>query len=84
MTEPLLVGPRDAARIAGTGRDFMYELVRSGRVRSVRIGARRLIPRQELEAWIARELEANEGGDAMTDTAPEMDEAPTRVPPARA
>jgi excisionase family DNA binding protein len=56
MTEPLLVGVRQAATIAGTGRDAVYELVRSGAVRSIQIGRRHLIPRTELEAWIAREL----------------------------
>jgi excisionase family DNA binding protein len=69
MTEPLLLGIKQAAPIAGVGRDQMYRLVAEGRVRSVRLGRKRLVPRQELEAWIQRELEANAGGDAMTDTA---------------
>jgi len=64
MTEPLLVGVRQAAAIAGTGRDAMYELVRSGAVRSIQMGRRHLIPRTELEAWIEREME---GGDVPTD-----------------
>jgi excisionase family DNA binding protein len=67
MTEPLLVGVRRAAAIAGTGRDAMYELVRSGAVRSVQIGRKRLVPRHELDAWIARELEASGGDDADGD-----------------
>jgi excisionase family DNA binding protein len=62
MTEPLLVGPRDAAEIVGIGRDRMYRLVADGRIRSVALGRKRLIPRQELDAWIAREIEANGGG----------------------
>jgi excisionase family DNA binding protein len=62
MTEPLLLGIRQAAPIAGVGRDAMYALVASGRIRSIRLGRKRLIPRQELEAWISRELEANGGG----------------------
>jgi excisionase family DNA binding protein len=63
VPEPLLVGPRDAAEIVGIGRDRMYRLVADGVIRSVALGRKRLIPRQELEAWIARELEANAGGD---------------------
>jgi excisionase family DNA binding protein len=59
-TEPLLLGIRQAAPIAGVGRDAMYRLVAEGRIRSVRLGRKRLVPRQELEAWIQRELE---GGD---------------------
>jgi excisionase family DNA binding protein len=62
VPEPLLLGIRQAAPIAGVGRDAMYRLVAEGRVRSVRLGRKRLVPRQELEAWIARELEANGGG----------------------
>lgn len=62
VPEPLLVGPRDAATIVGIGRDRMYRLVADGRIRSVALGRKRLIPRQELEAWIARELESNGGG----------------------
>jgi excisionase family DNA binding protein len=62
VTEPLLLGIRQAAPIAGVGRDAMYRLVAEGRIRTVRLGRKRLVPRQELEAWIARELEANGGG----------------------
>ena len=57
MTEPLLVGVKDAARMAGVGRDWFYSAVREGRVRSLRVGRRRLIPVTELKAWIARELD---------------------------
>jgi excisionase family DNA binding protein len=57
MTEPpLLAGIKQSATIAGIGRDAMYELVRTGRIRSVAVGRKRLIPRSELEAWIEREL----------------------------
>ena len=62
VTEPLLVGVKQAAVIAGTGRDAMYELVRTGRIRSLVVKGRRRVPRSELEAWIERELERS---DAM-------------------
>jgi len=56
MTEPpLLVGVREAARVLGLGRDTAYQLVREGRLRAVRVGRRVLVPRAELEAFIARE-----------------------------
>jgi len=55
MTEPLLVGVREAAARLGIGRDSCYEAVRSGRLRSVTIGRRRLIAVAELEAFVARE-----------------------------
>jgi excisionase family DNA binding protein len=55
VTEPLLLSVREWARAEGVGRDLAYRLVREGRVRSVAIGRKRLIPRSELEAWIQRE-----------------------------
>lgn len=59
MTEPLLLSVREAAKAAGIGRDSMYALVREGRIRSVSVRSKRLIPRSELERWIERELEAS-------------------------
>jgi excisionase family DNA binding protein len=58
MTEPLLVGVREAAQVLGIGRDTTYALVREGRLRAVRVGRRGrrvLVPRAELAAFIARE-----------------------------
>jgi excisionase family DNA binding protein len=46
---------REAARTLGIGRDSAYSLVRSGRLRAVRIGRRLLVPKQELAAFIERE-----------------------------
>jgi len=60
-TEPLLLPVREAAARLAIGRDTAYELVRSGRLRSVAIGRRRLVPASELEAFVARE--SNGGGD---------------------
>jgi excisionase family DNA binding protein len=60
-SEPLLLSVRDAARELGIGRDAAYALVRSGRLRSVRVSGRHLlIPRTELVAFIAREVEGEE------------------------
>jgi excisionase family DNA binding protein len=56
MTElPLLVTVRQAAPIVGIGRDSLYALVRQGRIRSVQLGRKRLIPRAELIAFVERE-----------------------------
>ena len=60
MTEPLLIAVRDAARALGIGRDAAYALIRQGRLRSVSVGRRVLVPRAELEAFVARE--ASNGG----------------------
>ena len=39
----------------GLGRDAAYQLVREGRLRSVAVGRKRLVPLGELEAFVARE-----------------------------
>jgi excisionase family DNA binding protein len=58
MSEPLLLGVRAACReVGGIGRDSMYELVRTGRIRCVRVGKKILIPRSELEDFVRREME---------------------------
>jgi excisionase family DNA binding protein len=34
----------EAARVLGIGRSLVYDLIRSGRLRSFKVGSRRLIP----------------------------------------
>lgn len=53
----LLVSVRDAARELGIGRDSAYALVREGRLRSISVGRRILVPRAELERFIEREAD---------------------------
>jgi excisionase family DNA binding protein len=53
--QPLLVSVRRAAPKIGVGRDTAYQLVREGRLRSVRIGRRILIPVAECAAFVERE-----------------------------
>jgi excisionase family DNA binding protein len=55
MTEPLLVGVKEAGRRLGLGRDAAYALVREGRLRSVAVGRKRLVPVTELAAFVERE-----------------------------
>lgn len=51
----------EAARIAGIGRTFAYELVNSGQWPSVKIGRAVRVPTAGLTAWIdERNREANE------------------------
>jgi len=55
----LLVRPEDAARVLGIGRTKVYELMRSGALRSVRVGGLRRIPVAALNEFVARlEVEA--------------------------
>jgi excisionase family DNA binding protein len=55
MTEPLLISVREAAQRLGLGRDRTYQLIREGRLRSVALGRKRLVPVVELAAFVARE-----------------------------
>ncbi len=55
--EPLLISIRRASARAGIGRDTMYDLVRSGRVPSVRVGRRILVVASSLEAFVLAEAE---------------------------
>ena len=50
----MLVRPEDAARVLGVGRTKVYELMRSGALRSVRVGGLRRIPVAALDEFVAR------------------------------
>ncbi|MHB8246415.1 MAG: excisionase family DNA-binding protein [Acidimicrobiales bacterium] len=53
---PLAVSPRKAAQYLDVGHDAIYQLLREGRLRSVRLGRRRLIPFSELERFLSEEM----------------------------
>jgi excisionase family DNA binding protein len=53
---PLAVSPRKAAAYLDVGHDAIYQLIGQGRLRSVKLGRRRLIPLAELERFLADEL----------------------------
>src|SRR5262249_55003042 len=50
---PRLIRVEDAARLLNIGRPAVYDLIRSRRLRTVKIGARRLIPREAIDEVIA-------------------------------
>jgi excisionase family DNA binding protein len=54
--EKLLYRPKEAAQVLGIGRATMYDLLRSGRVRSVKDGGMRFITLDALREYI-RQLE---------------------------
>ncbi len=62
MDGRLAVSVSQAARLLSLGRTRTWTLVRSGRLRTVRVGRRVLVPLKELERFLERELEA-QGGD---------------------
>ena len=51
--EKLLFSPTEAAAHLGIGRSKVYELIRLGQLRSVKIGASRRIPQAALADFIA-------------------------------
>jgi len=64
---PLAVAPGEAARLMGIGRTLVYEEIASTRLRSAKIGKRRLITIEAIKDWLkAREAENASGeGDAQ-------------------
>jgi excisionase family DNA binding protein len=53
---PLAVSPRKAAQYLDVGHDAIYQLLNQGRLRSVKLGRRRLIPMTELQRFLSDEL----------------------------
>ena len=55
IMERKCVRPAEAARVLGVCRDTIYVLMRSGRLRSVRVGRARLIPVAALDELLGSE-----------------------------
>jgi excisionase family DNA binding protein len=55
--EKALLSPKEVYEAFGgaIGYNAVYELVRSGRIKSIRLGRKILVPRSELEDWLERE-----------------------------
>ena len=51
--QSLFLSLRETCRLLGVGRSKLYELVGSGKIKTIKIGARRLIARDELERFVA-------------------------------
>ena len=49
---PLVLRVEDLSRALGIGRNTAYELVRSGQIRSIRIGRQLRIPRDKLQRFL--------------------------------
>ena len=54
---PICVTPEEAGKVLGIGRTFVYELLATGKLESIKLGRRRLIPREALERLVAEERE---------------------------
>lgn len=59
--DKLLYRPKEAATVLGIGRDKLYDLMRSGRLRSVKDGGARFITAEALQTYVSMlEAEASE------------------------
>lgn len=54
--EPVLLSPEEAAAVLGVGRSTIYRLIDEGTLRRMLIGRRALIPRADIDSYIADQL----------------------------
>jgi excisionase family DNA binding protein len=52
--ERLAYSVDEVAQITGLSRDLLYDQMRSGRLGYIKVGRRRIITRQHLDAFLAR------------------------------
>ncbi len=53
---PVLLGVEEAAKGLSVGRTEVFIMIRQGRLRSIKRGRRRLIPKSELDRFVREEL----------------------------
>jgi excisionase family DNA binding protein len=56
--KPLLLKPSQVAQLVGLGRSRTYELIRSGRLPSIKIGKSVRVPLHMLEEWVIEQYSA--------------------------
>ena len=52
--ERLAYSVEEAARVTGLSRDLLYDQMRAGRLAYLKVGRRRIISRQHLEAFLSQ------------------------------
>jgi excisionase family DNA binding protein len=65
VSAPVLLTPTEAARALGIGRSKLYELLQSGVLESVHIGACRRIPTEAVIALVDRLRGGVSGGERV-------------------
>lgn len=63
-TRPLAFSPDDAGDLLGLGRTTVYAEIASGRLRSFKVGKKRLVPAFALDEYIADRMAEQEAGAA--------------------
>lgn len=56
INTPMAMSPQDAARAIGISRSSLYRLMKQGRIRTVKLGRRTLVPTSELSALIDKKV----------------------------
>jgi len=59
----LAVSPNEAARLSGLGRTTLYAALSSGELKSIKLGARRLIMLDTLRDWLKSKETKSPGGE---------------------
>ena len=54
LTDRLAYSIEEAARVTGLSRNLLYDEMRAGRLAYLKVGRRRIITRQHLEAFLTR------------------------------
>ena len=54
LTDRLAYSVEEAAQVTGLSRDLLYDEMRAGRLAYLKVGRRRIITRQHLEAFLTR------------------------------
>jgi excisionase family DNA binding protein len=54
LTDRLAYSVEEAARVTGLSRNLLYDEMRAGRLAYLKVGRRRIITRQHLDAFLTR------------------------------
>jgi len=54
LTDRLAYSVEEAAQVTGLSRDLLYDEMRAGRLAYLKVGRRRIITRQHLDAFLTR------------------------------
>ena len=60
MSQKIAYAIKDVCNIASIGRTKIYELIKTGELKTIKIGSRTLVTQSALDNWIKR-LEKKEG-----------------------
>jgi excisionase family DNA binding protein len=58
VTEPLAVSVDEVARRLGVGRTLLYDMIRQGKVRAVKLNTRTIIPVSEIDRILSGDAAA--------------------------